>query len=51
MAKQCHHLDEIQEVTPGANGCEECLKIGDTWVHLRICLMCGHVGGSRPVEE
>jgi uncharacterized UBP type Zn finger protein len=44
MAKQCHHLNEIREVTPSANGCEECLKIGDTWVHLRICLICGHVG-------
>lgn len=44
MAKQCHHLDQIREVTPSANGCEECLKMGDTWVHLRICLECGHVG-------
>lgn len=25
-------------------GCEECLKSGDTWVHLRLCLACGHVG-------
>lgn len=25
-------------------GCEECLAIGDTWVHLRLCLGCGHVG-------
>ena len=44
MAKQCSHLDQIREVTPSANGCEDCLKIGDTWVHLRICLECGHVG-------
>ena len=44
MAKQCTHLDQIQEVTPSANGCEDCLKIGDTWVHLRLCLICGHVG-------
>jgi uncharacterized UBP type Zn finger protein len=40
----CTHLDQIQEVTPSANGCEECLKIGDTWVHLRLCMTCGHVG-------
>src|SRR5215469_8977528 len=44
MAKQCRHLNQIREVTPSANGCEDCLRIGDTWVHLRICLICGHVG-------
>ncbi len=31
-------------VTPSAKGCEECLAIGDTWVQLRLCLTCGHVG-------
>jgi uncharacterized UBP type Zn finger protein len=31
-------------VTPSAPGCEECLKIGSRWVHLRLCLQCGHVG-------
>ena len=40
----CTHLDQIQDVTPSAKGCEDCLKIGGTWVHLRICLTCGHVG-------
>jgi uncharacterized UBP type Zn finger protein len=44
MAKQCTHLDQIRQVTPSAQGCEECLKMGDTWVHLRECLICGHVG-------
>jgi hypothetical protein len=44
MAKQCTHLNQIREVTPSANGCEECLKTGDSWVHLRLCLTCGHVG-------
>ncbi|MEO8955399.1 MAG: UBP-type zinc finger domain-containing protein [Ktedonobacteraceae bacterium] len=34
----------LREVTPSANGCEECLKTGDSWVHLRLCLSCGHVG-------
>lgn len=29
---------------PSAQGCEECLKVGSDWVHLRICLECGHVG-------
>lgn len=44
MTEACTHLGEIRKVTPSADGCEECLKIGDTWVHLRLCLMCGHVG-------
>lgn len=43
-ANTCSHLDEIQTVFPGAGGCEECLRSGDTWVHLRVCLTCGHVG-------
>jgi ubiquitin-hydrolase Zn-finger-containing protein len=40
----CKHLDHIQKVTPHTKGCEECLKMGDTWVHLRLCMECGHVG-------
>jgi uncharacterized UBP type Zn finger protein len=44
QAKTCSHLDQIQDVHPGSNGCEECLKTGDTWVKLRMCLICGHVG-------
>jgi uncharacterized UBP type Zn finger protein len=45
----CSHVDQINHgirgVTPSAqNGCEDCLKIGGRWVHLRICLTCGHVG-------
>jgi len=42
--KTCSHLDQIQDVTPSAQGCEECLQMGDRWVHLRICKICGHVG-------
>jgi uncharacterized UBP type Zn finger protein len=44
MMKRCMHLDQIQDVEPHTNGCEECLKMGDTWVHLRLCMECGHVG-------
>lgn len=45
MAEQCTHLGSIKGVTPRTpEGCEECLKSGDTWVHLRLCLECGHVG-------
>ena len=40
----CSHIDTIVTVTPSADGCEECLKIGGRWVHLRICRTCGHVG-------
>lgn len=41
---RCTHLDQINDVAPSAEGCEECLQMGDTWVHLRECLICGHVG-------
>jgi hypothetical protein len=44
MATNCTHLDQIYDVEPSAQGCEECLKTGDWWVHLRECLVCGHVG-------
>jgi CPA2 family monovalent cation:H+ antiporter-2 len=40
----CPHVGEIDPVLPSAHGCEDCLRIGDDWVHLRICLSCGHVG-------
>src|SRR6266542_1556698 len=41
----CTHLDQIKDVTPSTTeGCTECLKTGDHWVHLRECLSCGHVG-------
>lgn len=40
----CSHLNQIRDVTPSATGCEECLKLKDRWVHLRMCLTCGHVG-------
>jgi tellurite resistance protein TerC len=40
----CTHRDQIKDVKPNTPGCEECTKIGDSWVHLRMCLTCGHVG-------
>ena len=40
----CTHLSEVHEVTPSARGCEDCLKTGGGWVHLRLCTSCGHVG-------
>ncbi len=38
------HLDQVQVVTPSGDGCKECLESGDSWVHLRVCMVCGHVG-------
>lgn len=44
-ATTCTHLDQIRDVEPRTpDGCEECLKSGDSWVHLRECLVCGHIG-------
>jgi CPA2 family monovalent cation:H+ antiporter-2 len=40
----CQHVDQTRPVIPSARGCEDCLRIGDAWVHLRICMTCGHVG-------
>ena len=41
----CSHLGEVAAVTPSVTGaCEDCLKEGSTWVHLRLCLVCGHMG-------
>jgi hypothetical protein len=44
MAPHCTHLDSVRTDQPNTDGCEECLKTGDTWVHLRLCRACGHVG-------
>jgi len=40
----CEHLDQVEDVTPSSAGCEDCLRIGGQWVHLRLCRTCGHVG-------
>jgi hypothetical protein len=44
----CTHLDQVEIASiPGradVPGCEECLKIGGRWVHLRVCRTCGKVG-------
>ena len=41
---ECEHLKLIQEVDPSGEGCNDCIKNGDIWVHLRICRICGYVG-------
>ena len=40
----CRHLGEIRDVYPSAAGCEDCLRTGERWVHLRACMTCGHMG-------
>ena len=44
MADTCTHLGAIRAVAPSGDGCLECLEMGHTWVHLRRCASCGHVG-------
>lgn len=47
------HLRLVRDVTPRSSGCEECLTLGTPWVHLRLCLTCGHVGccDSSPLRH
>jgi uncharacterized UBP type Zn finger protein len=45
----CKHLANLERprsrpLTPSSLGCKECLETGDAWVHLRLCMTCGHVG-------
>jgi len=44
----CKELEKLraerdEPVKPSGQGCEECLEAGDSWVHLRLCMTCGHV--------
>jgi uncharacterized UBP type Zn finger protein len=42
--RTCGHLDAIADVLPSSDGCEDCLRIGGRWMHLRMCMSCGHIG-------
>jgi len=46
MSVECTHLDQVklEELPESVDGCEDCLREGGKWMHLRICLSCGHVG-------
>jgi uncharacterized UBP type Zn finger protein len=49
MERLCDELQKLgdpgrQPVRPSGHGCEECLEAGGDWVHLRLCMTCGHVG-------
>jgi uncharacterized UBP type Zn finger protein len=46
LSNPCSH---VTDATPRRThrpreGCEDCMKIGGQWVHLRVCLKCDHVG-------
>ena len=40
----CEHTELTSDIAPKSGGCEACLARGDTWVSLRVCAVCGHVG-------
>ena len=44
MGRVCSHLDQVKFTDTRKHGCEECLRMGYSWVHLRLCMECGHVG-------
>jgi hypothetical protein len=46
MSELCTHLDQVElhDLPASVDGCEDCLRDGSKWLHLRICLTCGHVG-------
>jgi uncharacterized UBP type Zn finger protein len=41
---KCEHIQTVRDVPDKRRVCEDCIKTGDSWVHLRVCLGCGHVG-------
>jgi hypothetical protein len=54
MPDQCSHLDQVDaSASPSAVGCEDCLRVGGRWVHLRMCRTCGHIGccDSSPAKH
>ena len=44
MDEACTHLEQAGDPQPSSDGCEDCLRIGGRWLHLRMCTTCGHVG-------
>ncbi|MDQ3914403.1 MAG: UBP-type zinc finger domain-containing protein [Actinomycetota bacterium] len=44
MTERCVHFDEAQVLDTDVRVCAECVALGSRWVHLRLCLTCGHVG-------
>jgi hypothetical protein len=45
MPDTCSHVDQVDpQAQPSSEGCEDCLRTGGRWLHLRMCRVCGHVG-------
>jgi len=47
MAQECTHIESAirrMEIPLGARRCEDCVRLGMSWVHLRMCTTCGHIG-------
>jgi uncharacterized UBP type Zn finger protein len=44
MIPKCTHLGEAHILETTLHACEDCVKLGQSWVHLRLCLSCGYVG-------
>ena len=44
MTQPCTHLNSIRITQTTKYFCEDCIKTGDPWIHLRMCLTCGHIG-------
>jgi len=44
MPANCAHLQHPKITSTKTRVCEDCIKTGDSWVHLRLCMECGHVG-------
>jgi hypothetical protein len=42
--EECTHYSGLADVSPSGDGCVDCIPIGGQWVHLRLCMHCGHVG-------
>jgi len=40
----CSHVEHIRNVRPSGSGCQDCVLVRDTWLQLRMCMECGHVG-------
>jgi uncharacterized UBP type Zn finger protein len=41
---RCAHLHYIRDVSTEENECKQCVELGDSWVHLRVCMTCGQIG-------
>ena len=44
FSSDCTHTGQIKIENTRIHECKECIQMGDTWVHLRLCMICGHVG-------